>query len=115
MCKCANCRLCITEHLQQKALARNEAQQFKATICTFAHSHICTLTTHLHIDHAFAHSHISLNAANKGDHLHIYTFAHLHIIIDSYVSKKTTRISPPKDDQLDVHRVDGYVGAKRFE
>ena len=76
MCKCANCRLCITEHLQQKALARNEALQFKATICTFAH---------------------------------------LHIIIDSYVSKKTTRISPPKDDQLDVHRVDGYVGAKRFE
>ena len=76
MCKCANCRLCITEHLQQKALARNEALQFKATICTFAHS---------------------------------------HIIIDSYVSKKTTRISPPKDDQLDVHRVDGYVGAKRFE
>ena len=97
MCKCANCRLCITEHLQQKALARNEALQFKATICTFAHSHI------------------NLNAANKGDHLHICTFAHLHIIIDSYVSKKTTRISPPKDDQLDVHRVDGYVGAKRFE
>ena len=93
--------------MQQKALARNEALQFKATICTFAHSHICTLTTHLHIDHAFAHSHINLNAANKGDHL--------HIIIDSYVSKKTTRISPPKDDQLDVHRVDGYVGAKRFE
>ena len=69
MCKCANCRLCITEHLQQKALARNEALQFKATICTFAH---------LHIDHAFAHSHINLNAANKGDHLHICTFAHYH-------------------------------------
>ena len=26
-----------------------KSQQEKATICTFAHSHICTLTTHLHI------------------------------------------------------------------
>ena len=76
MCKCANCRLCITEHL-----------------------------------HAMKRSNLKRQFA----HLHILTFAHLHIIIDSYVSKKTTRISPPKDDQLDVHRVDGYVGAKRFE
>ena len=30
----------------------------KVTICTFAHSHICTLTKHLHINQAFAHSHI---------------------------------------------------------
>ena len=106
MCKCANCRLCITEHLH--AMKRSNLKR------PFAHLHIRTFA-HLHIDHAFAHSHINLNAANKGDHLHICTFAHLHIIIDSYVSKKTTRISPPKDDQLDVHRVDGYVGAKRFE
>ncbi len=28
-----------------------KSQQEKATICTFAHSHICTLTTHLHITH----------------------------------------------------------------
>ena len=27
-------------------------------ICTFAHSHICKLTKHLHINQAFAHSHI---------------------------------------------------------
>ena len=109
MCKCANCRLCITEHLQQKAFARNEAQQFKATICTFAH---------LHIDHAFARNEAQQFKATicTFAHSHICTLTkHLHIIIDSYVSKKTTRISPPKDDQLDVYRVDGYVGAKRFE
>ena len=39
-------------------------QLYKATICTFAHSHICTFTKHLHIHQAFAHSHIC-------------TFAHL--------------------------------------
>ena len=43
--RCEN--LCTTLQLK--------SQQEKATICTFAHSHICTLTTHLHINHAFAH------------------------------------------------------------
>ena len=63
MCKCENVQMiekCENTLLKQGSEnlctpLQLKSQQEKATICTFAHSHICTLTTHLHINHAFAH------------------------------------------------------------
>ena len=50
MCKCANDRIlllrCYAINVQMGA---ERLSCTKATICTFAHSHICTLTKHSHI------------------------------------------------------------------
>ena len=62
MCKCAND---LMYNIPIWTL------QTKATIHTFAHSHIRTFAHHK----AFAHSHIRTFTK----HLHICTFAHLHI------------------------------------
>ena len=51
--RCEN--LCTTLQLK--------SQQEKATICTFAHSHICTLTKHLHILYTTL---IKLNPSRSG-------------------------------------------------
>ena len=42
----------------------NIIHRLKATICTFTHSHIYTFYL-----------------PSKGDHPHIYTFSHLHILL----------------------------------
>ena len=64
MCKCANVRMCKCANdriLLLRCYAINvqigveRLSCTKATICTFAHSHICTLTKHLHINQAFSH------------------------------------------------------------
>ena len=73
MCKCANCRLCTTESFCPHSHINNFIHQRSNKMRTFAHLHIrtfpliCTLTIS------------STNAATKCDHLHICTFAHLHI------------------------------------
>ncbi len=40
---------------------------------------------------------------------------HFYYIYTHYVRKEKTGFSTPKDDQLDVYRVDGNVGAQRVE
>ena len=64
MCKCANGRIlllrCYAINVQ---MGVERLSCTKATICTFAHSHICTFSpfytfSHLHINKAFSHSHI---------------------------------------------------------
>ena len=69
MCKCANVQMCKWSHFVAEFMYRcangrilllrcyainvqmgvERLSCTKATICTFAHSHICTLTKHLHI------------------------------------------------------------------
>ena len=58
MCEYANGRFKLLRFIACKCFSLQMLSSTKATICTFAHSHICTLTTHLHITQAFAHSHI---------------------------------------------------------
>ena len=63
MCECANvrmvalicCALLLANAFRCKCFSLQMLSYTKATICTFAHSHICTLTKHLHINQAFAH------------------------------------------------------------
>ena len=55
MCKCANGRFNLLRFIACKCFSLQMLSYTKATICTFAHSHICTLTKHLHINQAFAH------------------------------------------------------------
>ena len=79
MCKCANCRLCTTESFCPHLHINNFIHQRSNKMRTFAHSHICTLTKHSHISPICTLINSSTNAATKCDHLHICTFAHLHI------------------------------------
>ena len=55
MCKCANGRFKLQRFIACKCFLLQMLSYAKATICTFAHSHIFILTKHVHIDHAFAH------------------------------------------------------------
>ena len=63
MCKCANVQMCkwshfvaaLVDEVVNVQMGAERLSCTKATICTFAHSHICTLTKHLHINQAFAH------------------------------------------------------------
>ena len=55
MCKCANVRFKLQRFIACKCFLLQMLSYAKATICTFAHSHICILTKHLHINHAFSH------------------------------------------------------------
>ena len=48
MCKCENVQMCkwsplLAEFMNYINCSYSITQQVKATICTFAHSHICTL------------------------------------------------------------------------
>ena len=43
MCKCANCRFKLLRFIACKCFLLQMLSYAKATICTFAHSHICTL------------------------------------------------------------------------
>ena len=56
MCKCENVWLmCKCENVQMcKWTLLFAAFIMHSIICIFAHSHICTLTMHLHINHAFS-------------------------------------------------------------
>ena len=62
MCKCANVQMCkwshfvaaLVDEVVNVQMGAERLSCTKATICTFAHSHICTLTKHLHIL-TFAH------------------------------------------------------------
>ena len=57
MCKCANVQMCkwshfvaaLVDEVVNVQMGAERLSCTKATICTFAHSHICTLTKHLHI------------------------------------------------------------------
>ena len=63
MCKCANVQMCkwshfvaaLVDEVVNVQMGAERLSCTKATICTFAHSHICTLTKHLHINQAFSH------------------------------------------------------------
>ena len=58
MCKCANVQMCewahfvaaLVDEVVNVQMGAERLSCTKATICTFAHSHICTLTKHLHIN-----------------------------------------------------------------
>ena len=65
MCKCANVQMCKCENAWE--MCKCENVQIVAFVQLSLSAPICTLTTS------------STNAATKCDHLHICTFAHLHI------------------------------------
>ena len=63
MCECANVQMCecahfvaaLVDEVVNVQMGAERLSCTKATICTFAHSHICTFPKHLHINQAFAH------------------------------------------------------------
>ncbi len=75
MCECVNVQMCKWSPLLAFFHKRSKRKR------QFAHLHILTLTTYLHIKNVNGrlYLHFSTNAAKESDNLHICTFSHLHI------------------------------------